>query len=71
MDEFREGQWIPQCELMMEGRRKDDVPVRLQYKVKLNGARAPKNYFQLVLDPTEGSRHKCCNYHNSYHHCAL
>ena len=71
MDQFREGQWIPECELMMEWKKKDDTPVRLQYKVKLNGARAPKNYFQLVLDPTEGSRHKCCNYHNYYHHCAL
>ena len=56
-------QWIPECELMMEWKKKDDMPVRLQYKVKLNGARASKNYFQLVLDPTEG-RHKFCNYHN-------
>lgn len=55
MDEFREGRWIPQCELMMEWKKKDDTPVRLQYKIKLNGARAPKNYLQLVLDPTEGS----------------
>ena len=63
MDEFREGQWIPQCELMIEWRRKDDMPVRLQYKVKLNGARAPKNYFQLVLDPAEGGHSGCI------HHC--
>ena len=54
MDEFREGQWIPHCELMLEWKKKDEIPERLQYKVKLNGARAPKDFFQLVLDPAEG-----------------
>ena len=64
MDEFREGQWIPHCELMLEWKKKDEMPERLQYKVKLNGARAPKDFFQLVLDPAEG---KCwpCSYRSS------
>ena len=48
---------------MIEWRRKNDTPVRLQYKVKLNGARAPKNYFQLVLDPAEG------DHSGHVHHC--
>ena len=36
-DEFKKGQSIPDCELMMEWMRKDDKPVRLKYKVVLNG----------------------------------
>ena len=41
---------------MMEWEKKDDAPVRLKYKVVLNGASAPKNYLHLVLDPAEGSK---------------
>ena len=39
----------------MEWEKKDDVPVRLKYKVVLNGARPPKRFLRLVLDPAEGS----------------
>ena len=45
------------CELMVEWRGEDRRPVRLQYRVNLKGAKAPKDYFQLVLDPAEGSMH--------------
>ena len=55
-DEFKKGQSIPDCELMMEWEKKDDTPVRLKYKVVLNGASAPKNFLLLVLDPAEGSK---------------
>ena len=50
-----EGQSIPQCQLMMEWKRKDEVPTRLVYKVVLNGTR-PSNddFLLLVLDPAEG-----------------
>ena len=41
---------------MMEWEKKDDTPVRLKYKVVLNGASAPKNFLRLVLDPAEGSK---------------
>ena len=49
---------------MMEWEKKDDSPVRLKYKVVLNGASAPKNFLRLVLDPAEGNT---TNY--SYAHC--
>ena len=34
---------------------KDDAPVRLKYKLVLNGASAPKNFLRFVLNPKEGS----------------
>ena len=37
---------------MVEWMRKDDPPVRLTYKMVLNGASAPRNYLFLVLDTT-------------------
>jgi len=40
----------------MEWEKKDDTPVRLKYKIVLNGASAPKNFLLLVLDPAEGSK---------------
>ena len=40
----------------MEWEKKDDTPVRMKYKVVLNGASAPKNFLRLVLDPAEGSK---------------
>ena len=51
-----EGQSIPQCQLMMEWKRKGEVPTRLVYKVVLNGTR-PSNddFLLLVLDPAEGT----------------
>ena len=39
---------------MMEWEKKDDKPVRLKYKIVLNGARAPKKFLRLVLEPQEG-----------------
>ena len=42
---------------MVEWRGEDRRPVRLQYRVNLKGAKAPKDYIQLVLDPAEGSMH--------------
>ena len=56
-NKFKEGKWIPQCELMMKWKRDNEEPGRLEYKVILNGAREDKNYLHLVLDPREGSPH--------------
>ena len=51
---FKEGQSIPQCELMMVWKGKG-TPVRLEYKVVLRGTRAfNDDYLLLVLDPPEG-----------------
>ena len=53
---FKEGQSIPQCQLMMEWKRKGEVPTRLVYKVVLKGTSTPNdNYLLLVLDPAEGN----------------
>ena len=53
---FKEGQSIPQCQLMMEWKRKGEVPTRLVYKVVLKGTSASNdNYLLLVLDPAEGN----------------
>lgn len=44
---------------MVEWMRKNDPPVRLTYKMVLNGASAPRNYLFLVLDPAaEGKKKK-------------
>ena len=56
VDKFKEGQSIPQCQLMMEWKREGETPERLVYKIILNGARAPNNYLHLVLDPAEGGK---------------
>lgn len=53
-DCFVPGQWIPECELVVEWREQKQ-PTRLWHEVFLTGAKAPGNYFNLVLDPTEGS----------------
>ena len=42
----------------MEWKGDCETPVRLQYKIILNGARGHNNYLRLVLDPAEG-RDKC------------
>ena len=51
---------------MIEWKGECETPVRLHYKIILNGARGHKNYLRLVLDPAEG-RDKCesCFYNNS------
>ena len=56
-NKFKEGKWIPQCELMMKWKRDNEEPGRLEYRVFLNGAREHQNYLLLVLDPREGSPH--------------
>ena len=42
--------------------RKDDPPVRLTYKMVLNGASAPRNYLFLVLDPAAEGKKKNTTY---------
>ena len=60
-DEFEFGQWIPQCELAVEWEQKDAQPVRLRHKVVLNGAKPPRNYLFIILDPQwEGMARSFC-----------
>ena len=67
-DEFKKGQSIPDCELMMEWEKKDTTPVRLTYKMVLNGASAPRNFLLLVLDPAEGNTTHTDFCDGCYHH---
>ena len=50
-DEFEPGQWIPECQLVVQWERKDQTPVPLRHKVDLIGAKAPFNFIYLILDP--------------------
>ena len=53
VNDYKPGQWIPECELLVEWdpSQKDKKPVRLRHRVNLIGARAPYNYFNLNLNP--------------------
>ena len=53
VDQFKEGQWIPECQLVVQWERKDQKPVQLMHKVDLTGAEAPYNFIHLILDPAE------------------
>ena len=50
-DQFEPGQWIPECQLIVQWEREDQKPVRLRHKVDLIGAKAPCNFFYLTLNP--------------------
>lgn len=52
VDCFIPGQWIPECELVLEWSKGCEQPTRLWHKVSLIGAKAPLNFFNLILDPT-------------------
>ena len=55
-DQFKPGRWIPTCQLIVEWKRKDHIPVELMHKVDLIGAKPPFNFFHLKLNPAiEGS----------------
>ena len=55
-DQFQPGQWIPECQLIVQWKREDQRPVQLMHKVDLIGAKAPYNFFYLALNPAwEGS----------------
>ena len=56
VDEFKKGQWIPECQLVVQWERKDQKPVQLRHKVILTGAEAPYNFVYLFLDPEEPGR---------------
>ena len=52
---FMKGQSIPRCQLMMVWKG-DGNPVRLEYKIVLNGTKpSSDNFLLLVLDPAEGT----------------
>ena len=50
-DQFEPGQWIPECQLIVEWEREDQRPVQLRHRVDLIGAKAPCNFFHLTLNP--------------------
>ena len=55
-DQFEPGQWIPECQLIVQWEKKDQRPVQLMQKVNLIGAKAPYNFIHLTLNPEwEGS----------------
>ena len=59
-DQFKPGQWIPECQLVVQWERKDQKPAQLRQKVVLIGATAPHNFIYLTLNPpTEGSLQLC------------
>ena len=51
VDQFEPGQWIPECQLVVEWEREDQRPVRLRHKVDLIGAKRPFNFILLTLNP--------------------
>ena len=85
MDEYKPGQWIPQCELLVQWEREDQRPVPLRHIVDLIGAKPPFNYIHLNLNPamegtyvedhsTQGYTYRTCvviNFVMSHHHPIL
>ena len=59
VDHFRKGQWIPECQLIVQWERKDEKPVELRHKVDLTGAKPPYNFIHLILDPAEQGIYIC------------
>jgi len=60
VDQFKPGQWIPECKLVVQWERKDQKPAQLRQRVVLIGATAPHNFINLILNPgTEGSLLLC------------
>ena len=57
VDEYKQGQRIPECQLIVQWEREDQRPVPLKHKVNLIGATAPHNFIYLTLYPSmEGRR---------------
>ena len=57
-------QEIPSCQVTAEWTKQDKKPSQFTYKVILEGAKAPDNYFCIVLDSippdtTKDTRGKC------------
>ena len=50
-DQFEPGQWIPECQLVVQWERKVQRPVPLRHKVDLKGAKEPYDFIYLILDP--------------------
>ena len=59
VDQFKKGQWIPECQPIVQWERKDEKPVELRHKVDLTGAKAPYNFIHLILDSAEQGRYIC------------
>ena len=55
VDQFEPGQWIPECQLVVEWEREGQKPVRLRHKVDLIGAKKPYNFILLTLNPATES----------------
>ena len=51
VDQCEPGQWIPECQLIVQWEKDDQKPVRLRHKVELIGAAAPYNFIHLILNP--------------------
>ena len=50
-DQFEPGQWIPECQLIVQWEREDRRPALLRHKVILIGAKKPYNFVFLTLNP--------------------
>ena len=50
-DQFEPGQWIPECQLLVQWEKKDHRPMQLRHRVDLLGAKAPRNFFHLTINP--------------------
>ena len=50
VDEYKQGQRIPECRLSVQWERKYQRPVQLRHKVNLIGAKPPFNYIHLNLN---------------------
>ena len=61
VDQFKEGQWIPECQLVVQWEKENQRPVQLRHKVVLTGAKAPYNYINLILNPTGQGTFICRN----------
>ena len=61
VDQFEPGQWIPECQLIVQWERENQKPVRLRQKVNLVGAKGPYDFIYLTLNPVmeqrKGSSH--------------
>ena len=75
VDHFKPGNentFPDECELMVMWEKEHQTPVKLIHQVKLIGARAPHNFFNLYLDPDwEGIVHLAEQMRRGYGHAQL
>ena len=85
VDKYKPGQWIPECQLIVQWAKEDQRPVQLRHKVDLIGAIAPYNFIYFSLNPaiegtyvedhsTQGYTYGMCvviNFVMSHHHPIL